>query len=91
VDRIPTTGTPQQDGSRRQAGAAPPYRFNAERPVSCEDDSKEPSLLEPDLLRPDKGQGIALIWRMVEGARFQVMANGERVVFDRGPFRFAAP
>jgi len=30
-----------------------------------------------------------LIWRTPDGARFQVRANGERVVFDRGVFRFA--
>jgi len=30
-----------------------------------------------------------LIWRNGEGAQFQVLANGERVVFDRGQFRFS--
>lgn len=29
-----------------------------------------------------------LIWRTGQGARFQVLANGERIVFDRGQFRF---
>lgn len=29
------------------------------------------------------------IWRTDEGARFQVVAGGERVAFDRGQFRFA--
>ncbi len=29
------------------------------------------------------------IWRTDEGARFQVLAGGERVAFDRGAFRFA--
>ena len=30
-----------------------------------------------------------LIWKTADGAHFQVRANGERVVFDRGVFRFA--
>jgi acyl dehydratase len=30
------------------------------------------------------------IWRTNEGARYQVLAGGERVAFDRGAFRFAA-
>jgi acyl dehydratase len=31
-----------------------------------------------------------LMWRTEDGALFQVLANGERVVLDRGVFRFAA-
>jgi acyl dehydratase len=31
-----------------------------------------------------------LIWRTDEGAVFQMLANGERVVLDRGVFRFLA-
>jgi hypothetical protein len=30
-----------------------------------------------------------LIWRTEEGAVFQTLANGERVVLDRGAFRFS--
>ena len=29
-----------------------------------------------------------LIWRTEDGAQFQMLANGERVVLDRGIFRF---
>jgi hypothetical protein len=29
------------------------------------------------------------IWRQDDGARFQVIAGGGRVAFDRGLFRFA--
>ena len=32
-----------------------------------------------------------LIWRTEEGAVFQMLANGERVVLDRGIFRFSTP
>ncbi len=31
-----------------------------------------------------------LIWRTDEGAQFQVLANGERIVLDRGLFRWAS-
>lgn len=58
----------------------------------CDDDPARFGYIEGRFSKPVyPGDRLdTLIWRTDDGAVFQVRANGERVVFDRGVFRFAA-
>ena len=57
----------------------------------CEDDVARFGHMEGRFSKPVfPGDQLDIrIWRQDEGARFQVIAGGERVAFDRGLFRFA--